>query len=60
MLFDHGRFTPAGIAAILTDRHQSRAFGNSLLLGLGVGIGGTLLGFLFAFTAARGRLSRHC
>jgi iron(III) transport system permease protein len=58
VLFDHGRFTPDGIAAILTDRHQLRAFGNSLLLGLGVGIGGTLIGFLFAFTAARGRLDR--
>jgi iron(III) transport system permease protein len=58
VLFDHGRFTPDGIAAILTDRHQLRAFGNSLLLGLGVGIGGTLIGFLFAFTAARGRLNR--
>ena len=58
MLFDHGRFTPDGIAAILTDRHQFRAFGNSLLLGLGVGIGGTLVGFLFAFTASRGRLNR--
>ena len=58
VLFDHGRFTPDGIAAILTDRHQLRAFGNSLLLGLGVGIGGTLVGFLFAFTASRGKLSR--
>jgi iron(III) transport system permease protein len=58
VLFDHGRFTPEGIAAILADRHQLRAFGNSLLLGVGVGIGGTLIGFLFAFTAARGRLNR--
>jgi len=58
VLFDHGRFTPDGIAAILTDRHQLRAFGNSLLLGLGVGIGGTLVGFLFAFTASRGKLNR--
>ena len=58
VLFDHGRFTPGGIAAILTDRHQLRAFGNSLLLGLGVGIGGTLVGFLFAFTASRGKLNR--
>jgi len=58
VLFDHGRFTPDGIVAIITDRHQLRAFGNSLLLGLGVGIGGTLIGFLFAFTAARGRLNR--
>jgi iron(III) transport system permease protein len=58
MLFDHGTLTTAGLAAVLTDRHQIRAFWNSLLLGLLVGIVGTLLGFLFAFTAARGRLPR--
>ena len=58
VLFDHGTFTPAGIVAVLTDRHQIRAFWNSLLLALLVGIGGTVLGFLFAFTAARGRLPR--
>ncbi|MFO1314674.1 MAG: iron ABC transporter permease [Burkholderiales bacterium] len=55
---DHGAFTTAGLAAILTDRHQIRAFWNSLLLALIVGIGGTLIGFLFAFTAARGALPR--
>ena len=58
MLFDHGTLTTAGLAVVLTDRHQIRAFWNSLLLGLLVGIVGTLLGFLFAFTAARGRLPR--
>jgi len=58
MLTDHGAFTTAGIAAILTDRHQIRAFWNSLLLALSVGLIGTALGFLFAFTAARGRLPR--
>ena len=56
MLTDHGSFTTAGIAAVLTDRHQIRAFWNSLLLAFLVGIIGTALGFLFAFTAARGRL----
>lgn len=56
-LIDHGTFTTAGIATILTDRHQIRAFWNSLLLALLVGIVGTTLGYLFAFTAARGRLS---
>jgi iron(III) transport system permease protein len=56
VLFDHGTFTIDGLAAVLTDRHQVRAFWNSLLLGLLVGIAGTLLGFLFAFTAARCRL----
>jgi len=58
VLFDHGRFTTAGIADVLTDRNQIKAFRNSLLLGLGVGVGGTLIGFLFAFTASRGRLNR--
>ncbi len=58
MLTDHGTFTTAGIAAILTDRHQVQAFWNSLLLAALVGIIGTALGFLFAFTAARGRLPR--
>jgi iron(III) transport system permease protein len=58
VLFDGGRFTPDGVAMLLTDRNQIRAFGNSLLLGLGVGVGGTLVGLLFAFTAARARLDR--
>jgi iron(III) transport system permease protein len=58
MLSDHGGITTAGIAAVLTDRHQVRAFWNSLLLALLVGLIGTATGFLFAFTAARGRLPR--
>ncbi len=58
MLFDHGTLTTAGLAAVLTDRHQIRAFWNSLLLGVLVGTVGTFLGFLFAFTSARGRLPR--
>ncbi len=58
ILSDHGSFTTAGILAILTDRHQVRAFWNSLLLGVLVGTLGTVLGFLFAFTAARARLPR--
>ena len=57
-LVDQGTFTTAGLAAVVTDRHQMRAFWNSLLLGSLVGIVGTFLGFLFAFTAARGRLPR--
>ena len=32
VLVDHGTFTTAGLYAILTDRHQVRAFWNSLLL----------------------------
>src|SRR6185369_13369209 len=58
MLTDHGTFTTAGIVTILTDRHQVRAFWNSLILATLVGIAGTVVGFLFAFTAARGRLPR--
>ncbi len=58
VLTDHGGFTTAGLAAVLFDRHQLRAFRNSLLLALLVGSAGTVLGFLFAFTAARGRLPR--
>ena len=56
VLTDHGTFTTAGLAAVLTDRHQIRAFWDSLLLAVLVGLAGTLLGFVFAFTAARGRL----
>ena len=58
VLVDHGVFTIAGLAAVLTDKHQIRAFWNSLLLGLLVGLVGTVLGFLFAFTATRCRLPR--
>lgn len=58
MLTDQGHFSVAGLAAILTDRHQVRAFWNSLLLATLVGLVGTVLGFVFAFTAARGRLPR--
>jgi iron(III) transport system permease protein len=58
MLTDHGAFTTAGIVTILTDRHQVQAFWNSLLLATLVGVVGTVLGFLFAFTAARGVLPR--
>ena len=58
MLTDQGHFSVTGLAAILTDRHQVRAFWNSLLLATLVGLVGTVLGFVFAFTAARGRLPR--
>jgi iron(III) transport system permease protein len=55
-LTDHGTLTTAGIVGVLTERHQIDAFWNSLLLALLVGILGTVLGFLFAFTVTRGRL----
>jgi iron(III) transport system permease protein len=51
-----GQFSTAGLWTLLTDRHQLRAFGNSLLLAVVVGVLGTLLGFVFAFTAARTQL----
>src|SRR5215471_3104543 len=58
VLFDRGTFSLAGVAAVLTDRHQIRAFWNSLLLAALVGLVGTVLGFLFAFTASRTGLGR--
>ena len=51
-----GGFSLAGVGTILTDRHQIQAFWNSLLLGALVGVAGTALGFLFAFTVSRARL----
>ena len=51
-----GGFNLAGVGTMLTDRHQIRAFWNSLLLGTLVGVAGTVLGFLFAFTVSRARL----
>jgi iron(III) transport system permease protein len=53
---DPAGFSLAGVGTILSDRHQIRAFWNSLLLGTLVGVAGTVLGFLFAFTVSRARL----
>ena len=58
VFWDGGHFSVAGIGAILTDRHQVQAFWNSLLLATLVGLLGTLVGFVFAFTVARGGLPR--
>jgi len=58
VVYDQGQFSLTGLVAILADRHQLRAFWNSLLLATLVGLVGTVVGFLFAFTAARGRLPR--
>ena len=55
---DHGQIGFAGVASIVADRHQRVAFFNSLLLGTLVGVAGTVLGFMFAFTATRCRLPR--
>jgi iron(III) transport system permease protein len=56
--FEGGRFAPGPLVAVLRDPNHLRAFGNSLLLGTFVGIAGTALGFLFAFTAVRAGLPR--
>ena len=51
-----GELTFAPLTAILAKPHHRAAFANSLLLGTLVGIIGTALGFLFAFTVARANL----
>ncbi|MFO1304981.1 MAG: iron ABC transporter permease [Burkholderiales bacterium] len=58
VVLDNGAFSIAGLGKVLTDKAQVRAFWNSLLLATIVGIGGTILGYVFAFTAARARLPR--
>src|SRR5205085_4723979 len=59
VVFDGGRFAPAGAIAILADPHQLRAFANSLLLATLVGAAGTALGLLFALAATRAGLGRR-
>jgi iron(III) transport system permease protein len=51
-----GRFTLSNIFGILGDPNQRQALWNSLLLGCLVGLCGTALGFLFAYTAVRTNL----
>src|SRR5438105_14431210 len=58
MLGDRRSVDLGALFALLTDRHQLRAFWNSLLLAFLVGTVGTLAGLLFAFTATRCRLPR--
>ena len=53
-----GRFTLTNILSMLADPNQRQALWNSLLLGSLVGLFGTALGFLFAFTAVRTNLSK--
>ena len=57
MFMHQGQFSVDGLWKIVSDKHQLRAFANSLWLATCVGLLGTLLGFVFAFTAARGRLN---
>ena len=44
---------------VVNNPNHRRAFGNSLTLATAVGVGGTALGFLFAFTAVRAGLSKE-
>ena len=53
-----GHFTIANVSGILREAGNRQAFWNSLLLAALVGVCGTILGFLFAFTAVRANLSR--
>lgn len=52
-----GVVTLRPLLAVVADANNRRAFANSLLLALLVGAGGTLLAFLFAYTAVRARLA---
>jgi iron(III) transport system permease protein len=52
-----GALTLRPLLTIVADTNNQRAFANSLLLALLVGAGGTLLAFLFAYTAVRARLA---
>jgi iron(III) transport system permease protein len=51
-----GEVTLRPLLTVVADANNQRAFVNSLLLALLVGAGGTLLAFLFAYTAVRARL----
>src|ERR1700709_327220 len=52
-LSDDAGFTLAPLIAAIHSKSNLRAFGNSLLLATLVGICGTILGFVFAFTVER-------
>ena len=52
-------FTIANVLKILGDSHQRQALWNSLILATLVGLCGTVLGFLFAFTAVRTNLPKN-
>jgi iron(III) transport system permease protein len=55
---DEGRISATPLLSILAKSNYRAAFANSLILAALVGIVGTALGFLFAFTVARGNLRR--
>lgn len=54
---DAGAFTIGPLLGILRNSNDMRAFANSLILAATVGVGGTLLGFIYALTAVRSGLS---
>ena len=54
---DEGRLALSPLASVLQKPGTQRAFLNSLLLGTLVGVIGTALGFLFAFTVSRANLT---
>ncbi len=56
---DEGRFTLEPLLSAVADPGNRAAFFNSLLLATTVGAFGTILGFVFAMTAARAGLGRH-
>jgi iron(III) transport system permease protein len=53
-----GAFTLANLLTILRDPNHRQSFWNSLLLAALVGLAGTALGFVFAFTAVRANLRK--
>src|SRR5436189_3622968 len=55
---DEGKPAFGPLIAMMQKPQTQRAFVNSLLLGTLVGVIGTALGFLFAFTVSRANLSR--
>ena len=55
---EDGQFTLKNVISILGDPNQRQALWNSLILASLVGLCGTILGFLFAFTAVRTNLSK--
>ena len=54
--YTDGAFSLEPVWSVLAQPNHRRAFVNSLLLGTLVGVVGTVLGFLFAFTVARAGL----
>ncbi len=56
VFYEEGTVSAASLIDVVTDVNQFVAFKNSLWLAFLVGVLGTLLGFLFAFTATRTKL----